>query len=120
MHKKKIIHRDLKLENIFLTNNRSTIKIGDLGGSIKVKKISTDKEGWCGTITFFSPEFYFDCIQNYYAYDMWTIGCLTIEMLSLKDWISEDKVEHVMEEVFRVFGTPNENHCPHFLQSKAF
>lgn len=31
LHKAKIIHRDIKAANIFLTKDFSTIKIGDLG-----------------------------------------------------------------------------------------
>ena len=37
LHKSRIIHRDLKCENIFINGNNAEIKIGDLGLSTMMK-----------------------------------------------------------------------------------
>lgn len=57
LHKKKIIHRDIKPHNIFLKKN-GLIKIGDLGLSIQFnnKRELDKKNEIAGTINYMSPE----------------------------------------------------------------
>ena len=56
MHDNEIAHRDLKLENIFLTD-QMVVKIGDFG-LIKVSnKLEMEKTGtYCGTPGYMAPE----------------------------------------------------------------
>ena len=54
-----IIHGDLKSQNVFLTENRSVLKIGDLDGHIRMKGPQTllsDVSTPVGTPCFMSPE----------------------------------------------------------------
>ena len=81
LHKNKIIHRDLKTMNIFLTKNNH-IKIGDFG----VSKILTNNNIYVytnvGTSYYLSPEI---CQNKLYdeKSDMWSLGCLLYEMITL-------------------------------------
>ena len=77
IHKNKILHRDLKSQNIFLTKNLD-IKIGDLGVSKKLIKTNFAKT-FIGTPYYLSPEI---CMEKPYndKSDIWAIGCILYEL----------------------------------------
>ena len=77
IHKKKILHRDLKSQNIFLTKDLN-IKIGDLGVSKKLIQTNFAKT-FIGTPYYLSPEI---CMEKPYndKSDVWAIGCILYEL----------------------------------------
>ena len=81
LHKKCIIHRDLKSANIFLTKN-GFVKIGDLN----VSKIITTMgmaNTQTGTPYFAAPEIWNNNPYDYKC-DIWSVGCIIYEMAVLK------------------------------------
>jgi polo-like kinase 1 len=54
-HSKKVIHRDLKLGNLFLTE-RMQVKIGDFGLAALVSHDGERKRTVCGTPNYLAPE----------------------------------------------------------------
>lgn len=79
IHSKKIIHRDLKCENIFLFKNE-LVKIGDFGVS---KEISDGKLAHTviGSPLFFAPEILLNMPYSYPA-DIWAAGCILYQMMT--------------------------------------
>ena len=81
-HDKKIIHRDLKSQNIFLTS-KNFVKLGDFGIA-KVLTHTMDKANTViGTPYYLSPEI----IQGHpynLATDIWSLGIILYEMCALK------------------------------------
>ena len=77
IHKKKILHRDLKSQNIFLTKDLN-IKIGDLGVSKRLIQTNFAKT-FIGTPYYLSPEI---CMEKPYndKSDVWAIGCILYEL----------------------------------------
>lgn len=55
LHSQKIVHRDLKLGNIFLNENMQ-IKIGDFGLATKIDFVGEKKKTICGTPNYIAPE----------------------------------------------------------------
>jgi NIMA (never in mitosis gene a)-related kinase len=55
IHDKKILHRDIKTQNIFLTSN-GTIKLGDFGISKVLENSITSAKTVVGTPYYMSPE----------------------------------------------------------------
>lgn len=52
MHEKRILHRDLKTQNIFMTSRPQLVKIGDLGIA---KVMTTNNQTVVGTCSYISP-----------------------------------------------------------------
>ena len=81
IHKKKILHRDLKAQNIFLTKNLG-VKIGDLGVAKKLNQTNFAKT-FIGTPFYLSPEL---CSEKPYndKSDIWALGCILYELCTFK------------------------------------
>lgn len=79
LHKAKIVHRDIKCANIFLTKS-GLVKLGDLNVS-KVSKAGI-MQTQTGTPYYASPEVWKD--QPYdKSSDMWSLGAVLYEMVAL-------------------------------------
>uniref|UniRef100_K1QBM5 non-specific serine/threonine protein kinase n=1 Tax=Magallana gigas TaxID=29159 RepID=K1QBM5_MAGGI len=83
LHQKKVLHRDIKPQNIFLTGKEMTIKLGDLGLA-KVLESSMQKAStFCGTQYYMSPEIVSGRPYNSKS-DIWAMGVCIYEMTTLR------------------------------------
>ena len=82
VHKLKILHRDLKTCNMFLSKN-FTIKIGDFGISKMLQNTGENAQTFVGTPYYLSPEI---CKNLPYSYksDVWSLGCVLYELCTLE------------------------------------
>jgi len=80
LHDMKIIHRDIKAANVFLSGNEKEIKLGDMNVSKVVEKDFTKTR--VGTPLYFSPEIWNGRSYDYKT-DIWSLGCLLYEMCAL-------------------------------------
>jgi len=79
LHDRKIIHRDLKLGNLFL-NDDMDVKIGDFGLATRVDYSGERKRTLCGTPNYIAPEIL--CKKGHsYEVDIWSIGCIMYTLL---------------------------------------
>lgn len=73
LHENKIIHRDLKLGNIFI-NDDMKLKLGDFGLATRVDN-SQRKYTLCGTPNYLAPEILLKTGHSYQV-DVWSLGCI--------------------------------------------
>uniref|UniRef100_A0A9J8CAM6 non-specific serine/threonine protein kinase n=1 Tax=Cyprinus carpio carpio TaxID=630221 RepID=A0A9J8CAM6_CYPCA len=86
VHDRKILHRDIKSQNIFLTKD-GTIQLGDFGIA-RVLNSTVELARTCiGTPYYLSPEI---CENKPYnnKSDIWALGCVLYEMCTLKHAVS--------------------------------
>lgn len=82
MHGQKIMHRDVKAQNIFLARGGVHLKIGDFGIS-RVLETQEKAETVIGTPYYLSPEIFSK--QPYsYSSDIWALGCLLYQLCQLR------------------------------------
>nr|VVW85769.1 unnamed protein product [Nymphaea colorata] len=79
LHDKKILHRDLKAANIFISAD-GTYKLGDLNVSKVLKKGLAYTQ--TGTPYYASPEVWQDLPYDMKS-DIWSLGCVIYEMAAL-------------------------------------
>lgn len=80
IHEKNIAHRDMKLENIFLTwdkkRRRLVAKIGDFGHACQIFKETMDTYTLCSA-DYAPPELFLNILHNSMLGDLWSYGvCL--------------------------------------------
>ncbi|XP_019876438.1 serine/threonine-protein kinase polo [Aethina tumida] len=79
LHYQKIIHRDLKLGNLFL-NDELQVKIGDFGLAAKIEYDGERKKTLCGTPNYIAPEI-LNKKGHSFEVDIWSIGCIMYTLL---------------------------------------
>lgn len=78
-HKKGVVHRDIKLDNILL-DQKGTLKLGDFGVSRAVKKNEILKDQ-CGTPAYIAPEVLHNNGYSGKLSDTWSCGVVLFAML---------------------------------------
>ena len=75
----KLIHRDLKPQNIFLTENME-VKVGDFGLALEINEKEEEKlNDICGTLNYIAPEIY---TRKYsYEVDIWSLGIIMYQLI---------------------------------------
>ncbi|XP_025424762.1 mitogen-activated protein kinase kinase kinase 4 isoform X2 [Sipha flava] len=105
LHQNAIVHRDIKSANIFLTDEGNGLKLGDFGSAVKMKAHTTipgELKGFVGTQAYMAPEVFMKSNTDGHgrAADIWSIGCVIIEMASGKrPWHEYDSNYQIMFKV---------------------
>ena len=81
VHSRKVIHRDLKLGNLFLTD-KMQLKVGDFGLAAQVFYQGEKKRTVCGTPNYLAPEVLEAGGGHSYEVDHWSIGVILYTMLN--------------------------------------
>lgn len=91
IHAERILHRDLKTSNLFLTKKRSIVKLGDFGISRVLEGSIEAAITVVGTPYYMSPEV---CENKPYTFksDVWSLGCVLYELCMLKHAFSADNL----------------------------
>jgi len=80
LHNKKVIHRDLKLGNLFL-NDKMELKVGDFGLAAKLEFENEKRRTVCGTPNYIAPEIIEGKGGHSYEVDTWSLGVIIYTLL---------------------------------------
>jgi len=99
IHDNKILHRDLKTQNIFMTSS-GEIKIGDFG----IARVLQHTYDWAktaiGTPYYLSPEICQEMPYNQKS-DVWSLGCILYEMVTLKHAFDSNSMKGLVLKILR-------------------
>ena len=90
VHGRKIIHRDMKTQNVFLTGSK-TVKVGDFGISKVLENTTQAAMTVVGTPYYLAPE---ACQSEPYTSktDIWALGVIVYELCTLKQPFQADNL----------------------------
>jgi polo-like kinase 1 len=80
LHSHKVIHRDLKLGNLFLTD-KMELKVGDFGLATKLDYDGERKRTVCGTPNYIAPEILDGKAGHSYQVDIWSLGVIIYTLI---------------------------------------
>jgi len=98
MHSNNIIHRDLKLGNLFLDHNLR-IKIGDFGLATVVGYEGERKKTLCGTPNYIAPEILDRKCGHSFPVDIWSIGCILYTVLCGRPPFETSNIESTYRKI---------------------
>lgn len=111
-HKNNRLHLDLKLENLLVSYN-GKIVLSDYSLSEHIEKIKHFSDNhWCrktrdiATLQYRSPEFFFQYKFLGPFIDIWSFGCIVVELLLGKPFIVEQSEQKILQKMVDCLGKP--------------
>lgn len=107
VHDRKIIHRDLKSSNIFLTKE-NRIKLGDFGIATKLASTFDKAKTIIGSPYYLSPEIIDNKPYNMKT-DIWSLGVILYELCALTTPFDANNLNYLALKIVRGSYTPLNN-----------
>ncbi len=119
-HKKLIFHRDLKPQNILVSQDDMTIKISDFG---LCRTFTVPFEAYTHevvTLWYRCPEILLGTDVYTNSVDMWSIGCIMGEMTTNIPMFAGDSEISQLFNIFEILGTPTNDTWKNVTHLKDF
>nr|XP_025041363.1 serine/threonine-protein kinase Nek5 [Pelodiscus sinensis] len=105
IHDRKVLHRDIKAQNILLSNNGMIAKLGDFGIARMLNNTMELARTCVGTPYYLSPEI---CENRPYnnKTDIWSLGCVLYELCTLKHPFEGNSLHQLVLKICRGHFVP--------------
>lgn len=104
VHQRKILHRDVKTQNVFLTNE-NLIKLGDFGIARTLANTYDQAQTFVGTPYYLSPELILERPYDHRS-DVWALGVVLYELLALKHPFNAKDMKGLLQRILAVQYDP--------------
>ncbi|XP_074769321.1 cyclin-dependent kinase 10 isoform X1 [Athene noctua] len=111
LHENYIIHRDLKVSNLLMTD-KGCVKIADFGLARTYGMPPKPMTPKVVTLWYRAPELLLGMTTQTTSIDMWAVGCILAELLAHKPLLPGTSEIHQIDLIVQLLGTPNENIWP--------
>ena len=97
IHGKNVVHRDIKLGNLFLTE-KMELKVGDFGLAVEIENNEL-RRTHCGTPNYIAPEVLDSSIGHSYECDIWAVGVIMFATIIGKPPFETPEVKQTYERI---------------------
>ncbi|KAI0145405.1 cyclin-dependent protein kinase [Xylariaceae sp. FL1272] len=115
-HSERVLHRDLKPQNLLISSQNNTLKLGDFGLArafgIPVNTFSNEVV----TLWYRAPDVLLGSRTYSTSIDIWSAGCIMAEMYTGRPLFPGTTNEDQIIRIFRIMGTPTERTWPNISQ----
>ena len=98
LHSHRIIHRDLKLGNLFISD-KMELKVGDFGLATKLEFDGERKRTVCGTPNYIAPEILDGKTGHSYEVDIWSLGVIIYTLIIGKPPFETNNVKETYKRI---------------------
>lgn len=113
LHENWIMHRDLKMTNILVTNN-GDLKICDFGLARQFADPQGKYTQLVVTLWYRAPELLLGAKNYGPAIDVWSLGCIFGELLATSPMFNGRTEIDQLQKIFKLLGTPSDKIWPEF------
>ncbi|XP_058011124.1 cyclin-dependent kinase 10 [Ahaetulla prasina] len=113
LHNNFIIHRDLKVSNLLMTD-KGCVKTADFGLARAYRVPLNPMTPKVVTLWYRAPELLLGTTTQTTAIDMWAVGCILAELLAHKPLLPGSSEIQQVDLIVQLLGTPNETIWPGF------
>ncbi|RYR64367.1 hypothetical protein Ahy_A03g010488 isoform B [Arachis hypogaea] len=111
-HSHRVLHRDLKPQNLLIDRSSNALKLADFGLArafgIPVRTFTHEVV----TLWYRAPEILLGSHHYSTPVDVWSVGCIFAEMVNQRPLFPGDSEIDELFKIFRILGTPNEDTWP--------
>lgn len=115
LHDNWILHRDLKTSNLLLSH-KGILKVGDFGLAREYGSPLKHYTPIVVTLWYRAPELLLGVKEYSTPIDMWSVGCIFGELLSMKPLFPGKSDIDQLNRIFKDLGTPSEKIWPGYLE----
>jgi len=107
MHCRGLMHRDIKLENLLFDSG--ILKVADLGSIRDAGRTALKLTTAVVTLWYRPPELLLGNTEYTSSIDIWSIGCVIVELLTMKALFPGRDVEDMMVRITSCLGAPSQS-----------
>ncbi|KAF1643825.1 Serine/threonine-protein kinase Nek3, partial [Eudyptes chrysocome] len=113
IHDKRVLHRDIKSKNVFLTQN-GKVKLGDFGSARLLAHPASYACTYVGTPYYVPPEIWESMPYNNKS-DIWSLGCILYELCTLRHPFQANSWKHLILKICKGSYNPLPSHYSYEL-----
>ncbi|XP_077998002.1 cyclin-dependent kinase 11B-like [Glandiceps talaboti] len=118
LHDNWILHRDLKTSNLLLSH-KGVLKVGDFGLAREYGSPLKQYTPIVVTLWYRAPELLLGAKEYSCPIDLWSVGCIFAEMLTMKALFPGRSEIDQLNRIFKELGTPSEKIWPGYSELPA-